>query len=568
MPSKKKLHPAEQYAKDVVAGKIVACKWVRLACERYFHDLKTAKKRGLYFDREAADRAIRFFHLLKHSKGQWAGRFLVLEPWQQFIVWNVFGWMRRDGTRRFRFVYEEVARKNGKSTWAAGVGIYLAFFDNEAGAEVYSASTKRDQSRIVHGEAVRMVKKNSSLKKHINIFKDNLSLESTASKYQPLGADSDSTDGLNVSGAIADELHAWKTRDMWDVLETATGSRTQPLIVAITTAGFDRQSICYEKHEYTRKVLDGFKDGSFVDDAWFGIIFTLDEGDDWRDEEVWVKANPNLGISKSWEDLREKAKRAGKMPASLNSFLRRELNMWTQGETKWMDMDVWRACTGDVPANKLPEELKGEICFGGLDLSSTSDLTAELLVFPKIENKILYFDVVARFWLPEDAINPRTQEGTHYEEWVREGWITATPGNVLDYEWVFADLEADYNQFDLRRMAYDRWGAARVAQVLENMGMTVVPFGQGFASMSPAMTETERAVLQKRIRHGNNPVLTWMMDNVVAVTDPAGNKKPDKKKSKEKIDGAVALFMAIDQAVRGDEAGDISDEILSEDYGM
>lgn len=560
---KEVLHPAEQYARDVIDGKIVACRWVILACERYFHDLEHGHERGLWFDRDAAEFKLRMTSLLKHSKGEWAGQYFKPEPWQQFIDWNVFGWMRADGTRRFRTSYEEVARKNGKSTRGATTGIFLAFFDGEAGAEVYSAATKRDQARLVHGEAIRMVRKNRALKKHIKIYKDNLMMESSASKYEPLGADSDSTDGLNVHGIIADEVHAWKSREMWDVLETATGSRRQPLIVAITTAGIDRLSICYEKHEYTCKVLEGFKDGSFVDDTWFGIIYTLDKDDDWRDEKNWIKANPNLGVSKKWDDMRMKAQRAAKMPGSINNFLRRELNVWVHGETKWMDMDAWRACAGPIPAAEIAMRCKGRTGFGGLDLSSTSDITGWLKVFPAEDG---FYDLVAKFWLPEDAILPRTQEGAHYDQWVRDGWITATDGNTIDYAFIFADLEQDKDDYDIQLAAFDRWGAARVVQVLEEKGFSMVQFGQGFASMSPPMKDLERLILSGKIRHGDNPVLTWMMDNVVARMDPAGNIKPDKEKSKEKIDGVVALIMAIDMALRNPVV-DLSG-ILKDDWGM
>ena len=561
---KEALHPAEQYARDVVGGKVVACKWVRLACERYFHDLKHGHERGLYFDREAAERKLHVTSLLKHSKGQWAGEYFHPEPWQSFIDWNVFGWKRADGMRRFRTQFEEVARKNGKSTRGAATGIYLAFFDGEAGAEVYSAATKRDQARIVHGEAIRMIKKNPTLKKYIKIYKDNLHMESTASKYEPLGADSDTLDGLNVHGAIVDELHAHKSRDTLDLLETATGSRRQPLMVIITTAGMDRQSICFEKHQYTQKVLEGWKDGSFLDDAWFGIIFTIDEGDDWRDESCWIKANPNLGVSKKLEDMQMKAKRAERMPAAQNSFLRRELNVWVQGESKFMDMDAWRACGGGIPALELPKHLKGRTAFGGLDLSSTSDLTACVLAFPAEDG---FIDVVARFWLPEDAILPRSQEGTHYDEWVRDGYIERTDGNVIDYDFLFERIQQDADAYSIERIAFDRWGAARVVQVLEKQGLIMVQFGQGFVSMSPPMKELERLVLAGKIRHGNNPVLTWMMDNLVAKMDPAANIKPDKGKSKEKIDGVVALIMALDLTLRsGGEAN--MDDIMSEGWGF
>lgn len=552
--TKEALHPAEQYAQDVINGKIVACKWVRLACERHVHDLEHGHERGLYFDVDAAEYVLHFIGMLRHSKGKWGrgrGEFIRLEPWQQFIIWVAFGWMRADGMRRFRVLYEEVARKNGKSTKGAGLGLFLAFADNEPGAEVYSAATKRDQARIVHKEAIRMVRKNPGLKKYIKVYKDNLNLERTASKYEPLGADSDSTDGLNVHGVVADELHAWKSREMWDVLETATGSREQPMIIAITTAGMDRRSVCYEKHEYTRKVLEGWKDGSFEDDTWFGIIFTLDDGDDWRDESVWIKANPNLGVSKYLEDLQMKAKRAGQMAAALNNFLRRELNVWVQGEFKWMPMDEWRKCAGEVPALELPKHLKDMTCYGGLDLSSTSDITAFLMVFPAEDD---YMDVVCRFWIPEDNMLIRSRDdGVHYQKWVEQGYIEATPGNVIDYDWIFEQIERDREMFEIDQTAFDRWGAARVVQVLENKGMTMAQFGQGFASMNPPMKELERLVLSKKIRHGNNPVLTWMADNLVARMDPAGNIKPDKEKSREKIDGMVALIMAIDLALRHPE---------------
>lgn len=555
---KEVLHPAEQYARDVINGKIVASKWVRLACERHLHDLEHAHERGFFFDPEAGQYVIDFISMLRHSKGKWGrggGEFIILEPWQQFIIWVGFGWKRADGMRRFRTIYLEVARKNGKSTVAAGLGLYLGFADGEPGAEVYSAATKRDQARIVHKEAIRMVRKNPGLRKYIKIYKDNLNLEQTASKYEPLGADSDSTDGLNIHGVIADELHAWKSREMYDVLETATGSREQPMIISITTAGVDRLSVCYEKHDYTRKVLEGWKHregfDDFEDDTWFGVIYTIDEGDDWRDENVWIKANPNLGVSKYIEDMRMKAKRAEHMPAALANFLRRELNVWVQGEVKWMPMDRWRKCAGDIPALKLPVRLEKETCYGGLDLSSTSDLTAFVMVFPAEDG---YFDVVCRFWIPEDQLEVRTRDyGLQYSVWRDQGYIETTPGNSIDPDYILDQVEQDADFFDIDQVAFDRWGAARVVTTLENKGLTMVQFGQGYASMNPPMKELERLVLSGKIRHGNNPVLTWMADNVVARMDPSGNIKPDKEKSREKIDGVVALIMALDLALRHPE---------------
>ncbi len=388
-----------------------------------------------------------------------------------------------------------------------------------------------------------MVQRSPMLRRHIRVFKDNLSSQETGSKYEPLGADADTTDGLSVYGVIADELHAWKSRDMWDVLETGTGSRRQPLMLAITTAGSDRNGICWQFHDYTQKVLQGIID----DDTWFGLIFTIDKGDDWRDEDAWPKANPNLGISKKWDDMRRKADRAKKMPTQLNAFQQKELNMWVKGDVKWMNLEAWRRCAGDVPALELPAALEKRTSFGGLDLGSTSDLASLVHVFPADDG---FYDVVARFWLPEDAIERRTQEGTNYDLWVKQGYITRTDGDTIDTEFILDQVEKDADQFEIQHVAFDRWGAARVVQALQKKGLTMVQFGQGFRSMSPPMKDLERLVLQGKIRHGDNPVLTWMADNLVASLDPAGNIKPDKQKSKEKIDGMVALIMALDGALR------------------
>ncbi len=557
-----KLHPAERYARDVVAGKIVACRWVQLACKRHLDDRRHAKERGLYFDQEAAQRVLEFFSLAKHFEGEWSGEWFQPSDWEIFCTWVLFGWKRAkhkrwvirkkgivedsSGTRRFRTAFVEIARKNGKTFWAALVGVYLAFTDEEMGAEVYSAATKRDQARIAHGKAIKIVKRSPVLKKHIQIYKDNLNSEETGSKYEPLGADADTIDGLSVHGVIADELHAWKGSDMWNVLETGTGSRRQSLMLAITTAGTDRESICWRFHDYTQKVLEG----TISDDSWFGIIFTLDKGDDWKNENVWLKANPNLGISKKWDDMRRKADRAKGMPTQLNAFQQKELNMWVKGDMKWMNMDAWRKCAGPIPALQMPEILKGHISFAGLDLSSTSDLTAWVQVLPAEDG---FYDVIARFWLPEDAVDLRKEQGVPYDLWSKEGYIELTEGNTIDYDFIFKRIEQDAETFDIPQAAFDRWGASRVVQVLQKQGMEMVQFGQGFVSISPPMKELERLVLSGKLRHGNNPVLTWMADNLVASMDPAGNIKPNKDKSREKIDGMVALIMALDLALRHPE---------------
>jgi phage terminase large subunit-like protein len=361
-------------------------------------------------------------------------------------------------------------------------------------------------------------------------------------------------DGLNVHAALIDELHAHKTRGTYDVLDTATGSRRQPLIVSITTSGYDRESLCWEQNEYTKKILEGV----IEDDTFFGIIYTLDEEDDWQDETNWIKANPNLGISKKWDDMKRKSKRAKEMPSALNTFLRKELDIWTQASTRWVPFDHWNNCGQAVD----PDGLRGRMCYGGLDLSSNIDISAWVLVFPPAASKGAWH-VLCRFFIPEENIIERVRKDqVPYDAWVREGYITTTPGNVIDYDWIIHQIDEDAQRYDIREVAFDRWGAAKIQTTLMDMGGDdwLVQFGQGYRSMSPAMKETEKLILAEQLAHGNNPVLNWMASNLVVREDPAGNIKPDKEKSKEKIDGMVAMVMAIDRASRHQDTGSIYEE--------
>lgn len=549
----------QEYVDGVLTGRVVVGDLVRLAVERHVRDLENGHERGLVFDETRARIVLAFFSLLKHYKGVWAGMPITLEPWQQFILWVLFGWyvVTNDGgrRRRFRTALVEVARKNGKTTIAAGTGLFMLTADGEAGAEIYSVATKRDQARICHGDATQMVKSSAQLRKTIKVFKNNLHVVETASKFEPLSSDYNTLDGLNIHFAIGDELHAWPDRALWDVIETATGARRQPLLLAISTAGSDTQGLLWQLHEYTEKVLHGV----IEDDTFFGMVFSLDAGDDWENEAVWVKANPNLGISKYWDDMRTKAARAKEMPAALNAFLRLELNVWTRGETKWMNMDAWKACGQAVDVNGLA----GRTGYAALDLSSVSDITALVLVFPpEMEGDL--FMIIPFFFVPEGAIDERAhKDRVPYPAWVRQGYLIATPGNLVDYEFILATLERQMELYDIRALAFDRWGSQKITTDLQNrLGFTVDPkthelsgdplliqFGQGFASMSPPMKELERLVLGHQLAHGNHPVLTWMADNVVARLDPAGNIKPDKEKSREKIDGITALIMALARAL-------------------
>jgi phage terminase large subunit-like protein len=539
----------EKYINGVENGSIAACKWVKLAVKRYLDDLKTGKGRGLRFDADAAQHAIDFYKFLRHSKGEFSGKPFELEPWQQFIIWNVFGWMKKSPDngnyyRRFRTAYIEVARKNGKSTMLSGMGLYMLAADGEGGAEVYAAATKRDQARIVHQEATRMVASSPALRKRIKRFRDNLHVPKSSSKFEPLGRDSNSMDGLNVHCAIVDELHAHKTRDVWDLLDTATGARRQPLMLAITTAGYDRSSFCYEMNTLVKRVLEGTAD----DDSLFGIVFSLDDGDDYSDESCWIKANPNLGVSKNRDDLRRKLRRAKDMPSALNAFLRLELNIWTQASERWTNPEKWEACAKTVNE----DDLIGRACYGGLDLSSTTDITAFVLVFPPIDDGEPY-QIVSRFWIPDENMKLRSnRDGVPYLSWHQQGLIKSTPGNVIDHSAITHEIDLLAQKYDIKEIAFDRWGSVQVSQKLQESGIEIAQFGQGYQSMSPAMKNLEVLMLSEQLAHGGNPILTWMAGNMVATQDPAGNLKPDKKRSTEKIDGMVALMMALDRSVRND----------------
>lgn len=531
-----------EYARAVIAGTIIAGELVRRACARHLADREHAAARGLHFDEAAAERAIEFYRLLPHIEGEWAqdqAAGIELEPWQAFIVGSLFGWKRADGARRFRTAYVEVARKNGKSTFAAPIGLLLAFFDGEPGAEVYAAATKKDQARIVWNKARQMVTRRPYLKDRIRAFVGNLHDERTASKFEPLGADEDTLDGLNIHGAIVDELHAHKTRGVVDVLETGTGARRQPLIVYITTAGYDRHSVCWSHHEYSRRVVDG----TIADDTWFGYVAALDDGDDWRDPAVWPKANPNLGVSVKLDTLEAACRRAQEIPSEQQEFRRKRCNQWTESAERWLDLDAWDACSGE-PVD--PDSLIGRTCYGGLDLSSTLDLTSYALLFPEPDGG---YTVLLRNFVPADNVRRRAErDRVPYQVWIDAGYITATPGNVVDYDAVEAAVLADWQRYDLKEVAIDRWNSTATQTRLAGEGVTVVPFGQGFASMTAPSKELERLVMEGKLRHGANPVLRWAAGNVVALHDPAGNIKPDKARSTERIDPIVAVIMALGRA--------------------
>ncbi|QGO68339.1 Phage terminase-like protein, large subunit (plasmid) [Piscirickettsia salmonis] len=542
------------YCDNVLSGRVIACDYVKKACQRHLNDLKYAGDPGFYFDKEAACKVVRFFSYCKHSKGEWYGKKITLEPWQLFIITTVFGWRREvDGMRRFRTVYEEVARKNGKSTKLSGTGLYLFCADEEPGAEVYAAATKRDQAKIVFDDAVKMVRASKALASRIGIYKNNMHYPKDLpnNKFEPLSSDSQTQDGLNVHSSIVDELHAHKTGDLWRVLETGTGSRRQPLLYAITTAGFDQTGICYSLRDYAVKVLENI----IEDDTFFGIIYTLDKEDDWTDERVWIKANPNLGISKKLDDMQRQCVKAQQMKGERNGFLCKHLNIWTNAETAWLDLERWKTC---AEYTFKRESLENRPCYIGLDLASTNDIAALVAAFLMPDDSVRLF---CRFYLPKETVMTRAKQSpVPYQLWSDEGYLTLTEGNVIDYNYIKDDIYQLNKEFDVKEITYDPWNATQLANDLLEEGANMVEFRQDFKSMTPALKELERLVISTKLHHNNNPVLNWMASNLVVVEDDAGNMKPSKRKSTEKIDGMVAIAMAVGRLIAGEDHNSIYNE--------
>ena len=528
-----KKYSAELYAEQVRSGDILVCEYVRLAVERYYADLDRALDEGRYFDKKAALRAIHFIEKLKHTKGEWAGQRFRLEPWQQFVLWNIFGWKNADGTRRFRYAYIEIARKNGKTALSAGIGLYMLFADGESRPEVYSAATVKDQAKICFSDAVEIVKA-TDLKNYLTPYRNSIVYELKGGTMKPLSSDYGTHDGLNPSCGIIDEFHAHKDSGMFDVIKSAFGARRQPLMFVITTAGFNKSGACYAYRENVIKVLRGVNE----DDSLFGIIYTLDDKSEWDDPKMWIKANPNLGVSLSADYLADQVKDAKNRPEAGRNVMTKNVDLWVDAERTWILDDAWQKCIGTT----APADLKGCACWGGLDLSNVSDITAYVLLFHENDR----FQLLPHFWIPEEKMQEKIRkENINYDKWVAEGYVTVTPGNVIDYDFVKADILRIVADYDLRTSAYDRWNSSQTIIDLQNEGMECNPFGQGYGSMSAPTKEFEKLVLTGKIEHFGNPVLRWMLASTLVKTDPAGNIKPDKEKSTQKIDGIVAAIMAL-----------------------
>ncbi len=539
--------PAHKYAEDIVSGRIVSCRLTKLAAERYFRDLEQADTKGFYFDVDAAQYRIDFYKFCRHSAGKWGGQVFEPEPWQQFINWNVYGWKwKKNNRRRFRIVYIEVARKNGKSSAIATDGLFLTGYDGEHSPEVFTCATKKDQARIIHRISTRMVKASPALRKTLGTFKDSIFCESMGGTFIPLGQDSKTEDGWNVHAALVDEYHAHPDSTLHDVMRSGMGSREQPLMLIITTAGFDKTSACYQEREY----LVGVLEGTFDDESYFGIIYTVDDENKWDDETEWARANPNLNISVSLDDMRDMCLKAKNSPSKQNEFKTKKLNIWTETLTRWITSEAWDACGTPVDVDGLC----GRECVGAFDLSSVSDMTAWVLCFkPDVSSDPYRF--LFRFFLPQYDLEKRFVSKdvlNQIQNWIRQGFITATPGNSIDYDFVKEQIKSDAERFDIKEIPYDPYNATQIVNDLMKDGFEMLPFRQGYLTMSPAAKAFETAVLNKKIAHGNNPVMKWMIACTDVQSDPAGNikpVKPDRGKSAKRIDGVIASIMAYSRSM-------------------
>lgn len=531
---------AKKYARDVSTGKILACKWVKLACKRQTEDLKKYARSGLYeWSKEEAGRICRFIELLTHAKGELTGQRVVLEPWQIFILTTVFGWRRRaDGGRRFRRAYIEVPRGSGKSTLSSGVALYCLLADREQGADVYSFATTRDQAKIVFGDAKVMAESSAALRERfgLQVLANALYVPRTNSTFQAKSAEGSTLDGLNTHLAIVDELHAHKTRAVYDVVETSLGKRRSSLLWCITTAGFDTSGICYEVRTMSTKVLSRTTE----DETQFAIIYTIDDGDDWSSMEALEKANPNWNVSVRPEVITALLQKAKALPSAINNFKTKHLDVWSSARSAWLDMSAWKRCerTGlDL------SDFEGQPCFIGLDIGSKSDLTVKTYLFPFEEDGKDKYALFCECWLPSKAIE--TSTNSQYSGWVRSGYIRETDGAMTDLNVIEESIREDLSRFDVQTVTYDPWQATQIATSLSDEGAPMLECRFTVQNVSDPMKTLEALVIDGRIVHDGNPVMAWMMGNVEARIDAKDNIFPRKERHENKIDGAVAAILAL-----------------------
>lgn len=499
-----------------------------------------------HYDKKAADHAVNFIECLSHTKGSFAGVPFDLIPWQEQIIRDVFGVLKKDGYRQFNTAYVEIPKKQGKSELAAAIALLLLCGDGEERAEIYGCAADRHQATIVFEVAADMIRLCPALQKRVKILESTKRIEyiPTRSFYQVLSAEAFSKHGFNVHGVLFDELHAQPNRKLFDVMTKGSGdARKQPLYFLITTAGDNTNSICYEIHQKAVDIIEGRKH----DPTFYPVIYGAKPEDDWTDPEVWKKANPSLGITVAMDKVEAACNSARENPAEENAFRQLRLNQWVKQAVRWMPMEKWDACNFAV--NKYT--LEGRRCYGGLDLSSTTDLTAFVLVFPP-ESEYEKYNILPYFWLPEDQMDLRVKrDHVLYDLWARQGFINTTEGNVVHYGAIQKFIENLGNIYNIQQIAYDPWNATQLTQNLENEGFTtMVAFPQTMKNLTTPTKELYKLVFDQKIAHGGHPVLRWNVDNIYIKQDENENIRPDKAKSTEKIDGAVAMIMALDRALR------------------
>lgn len=509
-----------------------------------------------HYDKKKADRAVTFIENLCHTKGKWAGTPFWLLPWQEQLIRDIFGIVKPDGNRQFRTAFVEICKKVGKSELAAAVALYLLYADNEPSAEVYGAAADRQQASIVFDVAKQMVEMSPALMKRSKLMGATKRIVnySNAGYYQVLSAEVGGKHGFSVSGLVFDEIHTQPNRQLYDVLtKGSSDARQNPLHFIITTAGNDRHSIAYELHTKAVDILEGRR----VDPTFYPVVYGLKDDEDWEDEENWYKVNPSLGYTVDIERLRDAYREAKQNPADEVTFKWLRCNMWVSSTVAWIPDAIYMRGNESIEATSL----EGRDCYAGLDLSSTGDITALVLIFPPRDENEKYV-LLPYFWIPEETIPRRVKANSvPYDIWEKQGYIMSTEGNVIHYDFIEKFIMYLSEKYHILEIAVDRWNATQMIQNLEGEGFTIVPFGQGFSSMSAPTKEFYRLLMEGRIIHGGNPVLRWMAGNVVIDTDPAGNIKVTKAKSKEKIDGIVAAIMALDRCIRQEgQSGSVYDE--------
>ena len=544
-----------EYAEAITAGKILAGGKVIRTCERHLADLKRAEEESFpfYFDTAAADRVLKFAGLCYHYKGPLAGKPFEPDLFQAFILGSIMGWKRKaTGLRRFRIAYVEMGRKNAKTFLAAVLALYLLALDGESGAEIYSAATKMKQAKIVWDMAEKIARRSPALKNKFRTRYSKLEFERTDSFFEPLPADSDKLDGLNPHVGIADEFHAWPHRALWDQLEDGMGSRDQPLIFAITTAGHDKDGICYQVRTHCCNVLE--LEG-YEDEETFVFIAApdqedIDSPDGWKKRETWAKANPALGTAKNLDFMKAQIDRAIQMPSKENTVKTKQLNIWTSGEIKWLDMARFEDCgRTKISYPDAWESMIGRECFTGLDLSAKVDFTAAAHLFPPSEKDEKWV-ILLRLWVPEATAELRERrDRIPLKKWVSEGFVQLTDGEVVDYDQVEADLKSDGDLFRIKEIGFDPWNAGATATHLEVDGFNMVQMRQGFATMAHPTKEFEVMVMRREFEHFGNPALRWMAKNAQVVRDSNDNLRPGKNRSADRIDGIVASIMALGRAL-------------------